>query len=87
MVGRTIPDLISHFIGFVEAKDRIAVYLDKQMQKMVDAARNAGMPLNVVVSPKAEVVSVPLQQAVAQTRGKVYSRGTDGTYEEWGVGK
>ena len=66
---------------------RKSVYLDKQMQKMVDAASATGRPLNVVVSPKTDVVSAPLRDAVAQTRGKVYSRGTDGAYEVWGVGK
>jgi len=69
----TIPDLpIGSRFGVTDVKNVVALSRDSQLRTQIDAALTARLPFNLIISPRTETVSLPLQQAIRQTGGRVF---------------
>jgi filamentous hemagglutinin len=69
----TIPDLWGRNVGGVlEAKNVQNLSLSPQLRAQAQIAREAGEPMNLVVSPRTQRVSGPLLNDVRSTGGNVY---------------
>jgi RHS repeat-associated protein len=82
-VGRSvIPDLRG--LGLFEVKSGARVKWDDQMQAMVDAAREAGEPLSLIVSERTKSISLRLQLEIRRLGGKIvkFNPVTE-TFAEW----
>ncbi len=79
-VGRAIPDVIDQG-GFTEIKDVIDLSYTKQLQIQVAASPG---PFNLIVSPRTQTISDPLQRAVRNSRGtiRVFDPAT-GLFRPW----
>jgi hypothetical protein len=69
-VVNTEPDLYGLRTGVTEIKDVRRIRFDQQLQAQFDVARQSDQTFNLIISPKTETVSRPLQQAV-RSRGGV----------------
>ena len=65
------PDLLGGRFGVTEIRDRINVSFTRQMQAEYDVARQMGTSYNLVISPRTQIVSRPLQKAIRQSGGLI----------------
>ncbi len=69
-MGNAIPDLMSKS-AVTEIKDVLDLSLQKQLQIEASAAKERGVPFNLIVSPRNESISAPLQRAISDTGGTI----------------
>jgi hypothetical protein len=69
----TVPDLpLNDRFGVTDVKDEVKLSFDKQLKAQYAAATTARVPFNLIVSPRTERISMPLQRAVARTDGHIF---------------
>ena len=69
----TIPDLpIGSRFGITDIKNVQSLSFSKQLQAQFSAAKTAGVPFNLIVSPQTRTISGNLQDAIRATGGKVF---------------
>lgn len=72
-VVTTIPDLWGRNVGgLLEAKNVQNLSRSPQLQAQAEIARRNGEPMNLIVSPRTQSVSVPLLDDVRSTGGDVF---------------
>jgi hypothetical protein len=54
-----------------EVKDYINLNFEENLPAQADAAEAAGVPFNVIISPRTQTVSIPLQQRVRELGGRI----------------
>ena len=70
---RTIPDLpVGSRYGITEIKDRKAIFFTKQLRAQAAVAEKQGLPLNLIVSPRAETISKPLPRRIEELGGRIF---------------
>lgn len=68
-----IPDLpIGVRFGVTDVKDVKALSFTSQLRVQADAAATANLPFNLIISPRTETVSLPLQRVVRGSGGRVF---------------
>jgi RHS repeat-associated protein len=75
----TEPDLLGNRFGVTDIKDWVNLPFTEQLQGMHAHAR--GGPFNIIISPRTQTVSVPLQRAVQMTGGRIFQ--FDPATETW----
>jgi hypothetical protein len=69
----TVPDLpLNSRFGVIDIKDEIRLSFDKQLRAQFDAALTARQPFGMIVSPRTQSISMPLQRAVRSTGGQLF---------------
>ncbi len=66
-----IPDIMGQAYGVTDIKDVKKLSNSKQMRAFRKAAEE-GTPFNLIVSPKTKTISKPLQDAIRETKGKIF---------------
>jgi hypothetical protein len=65
----TEPDLLGVRTGVTDIKDEISLSFDTQLRAQYDYAVQNSQTFNLIISPRTETISRPLQQAVSQQGG------------------
>jgi hypothetical protein len=65
----TEPDLLGLRTGVTDIKDEIRISFDKQLRAEYDYAGQTGQTFNLVISPRTQIITQPLQQAIRQSGG------------------
>jgi hypothetical protein len=69
----TIPDLpIETRFGVTEFKNEIKLSMDSQFRTQLQAADQAKVPFNLVISPRTQTISRPLQREIFARNGRIF---------------
>ena len=69
----TIPDLpTGNVFGVTDIKNVIDISRTKQLRAQIDVADNMGLPFNLIISPRTQTISEPLQREIIRTGGTVF---------------
>ena len=67
----TIPDILGGPLGVTDIKDVKKASLTKQLDSQLAAAETLEAPFNLILSTRTQTVSVPLQQQIRETGGRI----------------
>jgi filamentous hemagglutinin len=65
------PDLLGVRTGVTDIKDEISISFDRQLRAEYDVAVQRKETLNLIISPRTQTISVPLQNAVRLRDGVI----------------
>ena len=69
----TIPDLpIGNRYGVTDIKDVVSLSKTAQLRTQIDAAATANRPFSLIISPRTQTVSMPLQRSVRASGGQIF---------------
>lgn len=71
--GTVVPDLpVGNVYGVVDMKNVINLYRSPQTRGFEEVAKSINQPFSLIVSPRTQTVSKPLQDAIRNTGGTVF---------------
>jgi len=82
--GKVVPDFpAGNVYGVTDAKNVINLSQSAQTRGFEEIARSQNMPFNLIISPRAETVSKPLQKVIKDTGGTIFEfNSATGTFKE-----